>query len=171
MILYYHATSFVNAISIEREGFRRSARGALGAGVYFAEQPKSALNKAQCSVLDAIIVVHLDTGKIKEVTCWHNWTKQELNSLGYDSVRRINCPSGNEICIFETNRIKIIGIVHWDRSTIVIKEFYSNLINVSKFHFLTEKRKLQIIVANTNGSFNWSTQQFILFGSYALSNI
>lgn len=169
---YYHATSRKNADSIEKNGFRCSIKGALGPGVYFAEKAECTIGKANCSVLDAIIVVHIQTGRIKDVTQWHNWTKRELNSLGYDYVRRIHCLSGNEICVFDTYRITIIGVVYWDTYNVEIKEYYDKSVDVSEFHFLIKDRKLKIDSINkpTNTcNSNWTTSQFILFGSYALN--
>lgn len=168
-IVYYHATSYENAISIMKTAFRPSVSGSLGNGIYFAESPESALYKANCNIKDAIIVVYLNEGKILDVTRWEKWTKQKLNSLGYDSVRKINCHHGNEICIFDNDRIKIIGCVHWNKSSITVKENNDCSIDLSKFGFLLKNRK--VIILKNNELFCWTQAQFILFGSYMQNNM
>lgn len=168
-IVYYHATSFENAINILKTEFRPSISGSLGNGIYFAESPESALYKANCNIKDAIIIVHLNEGKILHVTRWEKWTKQKLNSLGYDSVKKINCQHGNEICIFDNDRIKIIGCVHWNKSSIKVKEINGCSIDLSKFGFLLKNRK--VIILKENEELYWTQEQFILFGSFMLNNM
>lgn len=148
---FYHATSYFNAQNIITNGFKPGQKGMFGPAIYFAMDPKDSIKKAQSSILDSIIVVHLNTGRIKtEEFAHNNWNLSIINNLGYDSVQMIHCKTGPEICVYEPNRIEIIGFVFWNNKIIEIKELNNNKIDLNNFHFLlTNERRILNIKQNS----------------------
>lgn len=144
MCQYYHATTLENAKNIEKNGFIASKNGMLGPAIYFAFKPRDALLKARCNNLNAIVVVRLNTGRIKTEKYAHNWDLKSLNNNGYDSVQMLHCRTGPEICLFEKHRITIIGIVHWDKTNIEFYEIDDHSMDMNDLFFLIEGRKLKI---------------------------
>lgn len=142
--LYYHATSRENAENIYKEGFKCGKSGWFGGGIYFAEKPKCAYNKALSSPKNAIIVVTLNLGRVKELThIDRSMCLTKINKLGYDSVRMQNIPSGAEICLYESHRITIKGILWWSEKKIFIYNINDLFFDSSGFSFLTRNRKIK----------------------------
>ena len=150
MKYYYHLTSYVNTLSILRYGFKPGNSGWLGPGIYFAFCPKDTFDKAQCKTKNAMIIVLLNAGKLLTAENRHwGFNMMVVKSKGYDSVQKLNCNSGPEICVYEPHRVKIIGYLHWDNSFIEFSITPSHDIKLSDFYFLTKNRK--IIMRSLNG--------------------
>lgn len=141
---FYHATSFQNAVKIVAEGFKKGTTGMLGAGIYFAETPTGALNKAHSPILDALVIVVLNAGRLTTETSPHrDWNLERINKIGFDSVEIRNCRTGPEICIYEPERVNIKYVVHWTDTEIKFYEITSLNVNLTDLRFLIEGRKIQ----------------------------
>lgn len=141
---FYHATSFQNAVKIVANGFKKGTTGMLGAGIYFAETPRGALNKAHSPILDALVIVVLNAGRLTTETSAHrDWNLEKVNKLGFDSVEMRTCKTGPEICVYEPERVHIKYVVHWTSTDIIFYEITSLNVNLTDLKFLIEGRKLQ----------------------------
>lgn len=151
MTHFYHLTSFDNAQSIQRYGFRKGNQGMLGPGIYFAYHSHDTFDKAHSTIQDTIIVVLLDVGRSISVEKERrHWNIEVVKKLGYDSVQKINCRSGPEICVYEPNRIKIIGFVHWNNSILEFINVRGYEINEIEFYYLFENRKIIVVSIDQN---------------------
>lgn len=145
MKLYFHATSYQNALQIIKNGFKKGKSGMFGAGIYFAEKPENALRKALHPILDCIIIVIINIGRCKNEQFAHrNWNMQIVNSLGYDSVEMRNCKTGPEICIYDPKRIEMVSVVHWTQNNIEFNEISNLDVDLKDFLFIIENRKVSI---------------------------
>lgn len=161
MRVYYHATSYKNALLIIQNGFKRSKTGMLGNGIYFAEKPEGALKKAHCPTLDCILIVILNVGRVKTATSAHrNYDLKIINNMGYDSIEMRHCKTGPEICVFEPHRIKIICIAHWTNTDIEFNEITGLNVDLADFLFLINNRKVTVKKSKLpiNGSFPQNLQ-------------
>lgn len=142
----YHVTTFPFAQSIQQYGFKRGEKGNLGPGIYFAFNPQHAYTKAQCKIKESMFVVLLNVGRLNTVYKIHpDWTLKTVKNHGYDSVQKLNCKSGPEICIYEPHRITIVGIVIWDTSNVKFMNINNYKINESEFSFLTIGKKVETV--------------------------
>lgn len=166
MKYYYHLTSFESAKSIFKYGFKRGKKGMLGPGIYFAEKSKDTLVKACSKVKDAMFVVVLDIGHVITVDDeHHDWNYEIVKKKGYDSVQKLNCKSGPEICIYEPHRIKIIGLIHWDKFNIEFMIIKGNSIDISEFDYLIQGRKVYQLFINPSDNIkcHFNSNHSILF--------
>ncbi|XP_030264083.1 uncharacterized protein LOC115575853 isoform X1 [Sparus aurata] len=115
----YHGTTKENAEAILRSGFRQSADGMLGRGVYLSRD----LKKASCYPIDhpesdkAVIKVSVDVGKVIRIDRQNHPHQKTWHDLGYDTAWvPPNCGmvrSGlEEDCVWDPNRIQIINIIN-----------------------------------------------------------
>lgn len=140
MTLGYYATSRKTAERILQNGSFISERGKFGNGYHFAKSPKYAYDKA--SNPEVIVLVTLQPGRcMSEYGSSCDWNLSKLRSKGYDSVQ-----NGNEICVFETSRIKKAGYASWDYRSVLLNiydcDFYPN-----EFKFLTNGKKFDINIS------------------------
>lgn len=140
---YYHATSVEAAKSILRQGFKCSKSGMNGTGVYFADNPVSALFKAHVINPGAIIVAKVNVGRKTLERCSHqDWNLQKIKEKGFDCVQT-NCRSGPEICIYEPWRITIV-------ETYYLKELYSEAFHTTHFKYFHETNSFKTFEVNIN---------------------
>ena len=150
---YYHLTSFQNAQKIQQQGFNRGKSGMLGPGIYSTFYPADSFKKAKCPVCDTIIIASLETGRLITVDSeHHDWNLQKVKTQGYDSVQKLNCRTGPEICVYEPDRVKIIGMIHWNKLVVEFRIVNGNKLNSSLFTFLAQNRKVVVNRIN-NGDF------------------
>nr|NP_001232920.1 grass carp reovirus (GCRV)-induced gene 2e [Danio rerio]ADZ76348.1 Gig2-like protein DreE [Danio rerio] len=113
----YHGTTKTAAEKIRIQGFRASADGMLGPGVYLSRD----LNKASRYPLDnpkerVVIRVKVNVGRVKRIDRQHHPLQKTWHAEGYDTAW---CPpdcgmvtSGlEEDCVWDPKRITIIDII------------------------------------------------------------
>ncbi|CAK6981721.1 uncharacterized protein LOC128379345 [Scomber scombrus] len=114
----YHGTTRENAVAILRSGFRRSADGMLGPGVYLSRD----LNKASRYPINhpdydkVVIVVSVNVGKVIAINKQDHPLLKTWHYFGYDTAWvPPNCgmvPSGlEEDCVWDPNQITILRII------------------------------------------------------------
>ncbi|KAL2095741.1 hypothetical protein ACEWY4_007889 [Coilia grayii] len=117
--IMYHGTSRQAAASIMQTGFRQSADGMLGRGVYVTRDLQKAsrypLNLPP--YLRCVLVVRVKVGKVKKITYQGHPLQKTWHSHGYDTAWvPPNCgmvPSGmEENCVWDPKRIKIIQVIY-----------------------------------------------------------
>eukprot|EP00927_Polykrikos_kofoidii_P046128 TRINITY_DN40320_c0_g1_i1.p1 TRINITY_DN40320_c0_g1~~TRINITY_DN40320_c0_g1_i1.p1 ORF type:complete len:346 (+),score=18.46 TRINITY_DN40320_c0_g1_i1:82-1119(+) len=108
---FYHGTSLANASSIDRDGFRRSANGMLGPGVYVS----SDIAKARCygGQNNVVFELRVDLGKVKKIDYQGHPLQYTWPQHGYDSawVPPNNTMVGSgrsETCVWDPRRIAIV---------------------------------------------------------------
>ena len=57
-------------------------------------------------------------------------------------MKKKNCDTGPEICVYEPHRIEIIGVIHWDKTKIEFLVKSGFKIDVSEFKFLTDGKNV-----------------------------
>ncbi|XP_053334239.1 grass carp reovirus (GCRV)-induced gene 2e [Clarias gariepinus] len=114
----YHGTSAQAAAQIMISGFKQSADGMLGRGVYLSRD----LNKASRYPLDlpenqrVVIRVKVNVGKVKKIDYQGHPLQKTWHDHGYDTAW---CPPGcgmvrsglEEDCVWDPTRIKFIDII------------------------------------------------------------
>lgn len=119
---YYHATSLANARKIQLEGFKPGKDGMFGPGIYFAENPMSALAKARSHPVDAVIIVSLNLGRLMTEEKAHpDWNLQIVRSKGFDTVQMTHCNTGVEICVYESSRVTIHSTVNMNIDKLIFE--------------------------------------------------
>ncbi|KAK3523518.1 hypothetical protein QTP70_001887 [Hemibagrus guttatus] len=114
----YHGTSAEAAEQIKRTGFRQSADGMLGRGVYLSRD----LNKASRYPLGlpewqrVVIRVRVNVGRVKKIDYQGHPMQKTWHDHGYDTAWcPPNCgmvPSGlEEDCVWDPRCIKVIDII------------------------------------------------------------
>uniref|UniRef100_A0A8B9KCI8 Grass carp reovirus (GCRV)-induced gene 2e n=1 Tax=Astyanax mexicanus TaxID=7994 RepID=A0A8B9KCI8_ASTMX len=117
--LMYHGTSAVAAAQIMAHGFKPSADGMLGRGVYLSRD----LNKASRYPLDEFVLkrvvlrVVVNVGRVKKIDYQGHPLQTTWHDHGYDTAWcPPNCgmvPSGlEEDCVWDPNRIQVIGLIY-----------------------------------------------------------
>ncbi len=117
--IMYHGTSRYAAQQIMACGFKPSADGMLGRGVYLSRD----LNKASRYPLHlpedqrAVIRVQVNVGRVKKIDYQGHPLQRTWHENGYDTAWcPPNCgmvPSGlEEDCVWDPQRIQIIDIIH-----------------------------------------------------------
>ncbi len=115
----YHGTSIQTARMIITTGFRQSADGMLGPGVYVSRDQKKAERYPLKSPLTDRVVLKLiiDCGKIKKIDKDNHPQQKSWHSQGYDTAWvPPNCgmkavPSGlEEDCVYDPQRIEVTDI-------------------------------------------------------------
>ena len=116
-----------------------------GAGIYFADNPMSALIKSRILNPSVMIVAKVNVGRLTVENGPHNdWNLSIVNQKGYDSVQT-NCKSGLEICVYESWRVDIVEYYHLQCRRFIngILFRYTNEINSNKvFNIFFEARKV-----------------------------
>nr|XP_055059073.1 grass carp reovirus (GCRV)-induced gene 2q [Misgurnus anguillicaudatus] len=116
--IMYHGTTMANAQDIMRNGFKQSADGMLGPGVYVSRS----LEKASRYPLDpkgeqlGILKLSVRVGKVKKIDYQGHPLQKSWHQNGYDTAWvPPNCgmvPSGlEEDCIYDPQRIKVLQIL------------------------------------------------------------
>uniref|UniRef100_W5K9I8 PARP catalytic domain-containing protein n=1 Tax=Astyanax mexicanus TaxID=7994 RepID=W5K9I8_ASTMX len=117
--LMYHGTSAVAAAQIMAHGFKPSADGMLGRGVYLSRD----LNKASRYPLDefelkrVVLRVVVNVGRVKKIDYQGHPLQTTWHDHGYDTAWcPPNCgmvPSGlEEDCVWDPKRIQVIGLIY-----------------------------------------------------------
>ncbi|XP_032812376.2 uncharacterized protein LOC116943556 [Petromyzon marinus] len=113
----YHGTNVASAKAICSEGFRQSAGGMLGRGVYVSRN----IDKARRYPLDTedhlkvILKLEVDVGKVKKIDSQNHPLRLTWHDEGYDTAW---VPAGcgmvtsqlEEDCVWDPERVKVIGI-------------------------------------------------------------
>uniref|UniRef100_A0A3Q3LQZ9 Uncharacterized LOC113138553 n=1 Tax=Mastacembelus armatus TaxID=205130 RepID=A0A3Q3LQZ9_9TELE len=115
----YHGTSVDNARLIIANGFKQSARGMLGVGVYVSRDTNKA-SKYPLNSNDSDRVIFqllVRVGRVKRIDKDNHPLQYTWSSQGYDTAWvPPNCgmkavPSGlEEDCVFDPKRVKVVGI-------------------------------------------------------------
>jgi hypothetical protein len=136
MTTYYHGTSIEAALQIQESGFRPSASGCLGPGVYYAATLEKALvyakrNSRQPGQVKGGVILKLkiDEGKMMHYTTSTANTSSWVQE-GYDSARaddgvfsgRAREPL-EEFCVKDPKRITIVGAELGDTKAAEAKGF------------------------------------------------
>lgn len=110
----YHGTLKTNAPAIISSGFRPSAGGTLGPGVYCSRDINKAMGYPACAPNDRVVfklrvrvgkVKRIDMQSLNQMTSWHQ--------NGYDTAWLPASVSGREEdCVFDPKRLTVIGIAH-----------------------------------------------------------
>ncbi|KAM4717039.1 uncharacterized protein FYW61_017256 [Anableps anableps] len=114
----YHGTTKGNAQGILASGFRRSADGMLGPGVYLSRD----LEKASRYPINhperdrVVIKVKVNVGRVKAINCQNHPMQKTWHDHGYDTAWvPPNCgmvKSGlEEDCVWDPSRITIIRLI------------------------------------------------------------
>jgi len=116
----YHGTLKTNAPAIISSGFRPSAGGTLGPGVYCSRDINKAMGYPACAPNDRVVFkLRVRVGKVKrfdlqslnQVTSWHQ--------NGYDTAWLPASVNGREEdCVFDPKRLTVIGIAHCTDSSV-----------------------------------------------------
>uniref|UniRef100_A0A671XFG2 PARP catalytic domain-containing protein n=1 Tax=Sparus aurata TaxID=8175 RepID=A0A671XFG2_SPAAU len=117
--IMYHGTTRQNAQAIQKSGFRQSAGGMLGRGVYLSRD----LQKASRYPIShpesgrAVLKVSVDVGKVIAIRYQDHPRQRTWHDHGYDTAWvPPNCgmvKSGlEEDCVWDPDRIKIISIIN-----------------------------------------------------------
>lgn len=110
----YHGTLKTNAPAIISSGFRPSAGGTLGPGVYCSRDINKAMGYPACAPNDRVVFkLRVRVGKVKRID------RQSLNQMtswhqnGYDTAWLPASVLGlEEDCVFDPKRLTVIGIAH-----------------------------------------------------------
>ncbi|XP_036944493.1 grass carp reovirus (GCRV)-induced gene 2e [Acanthopagrus latus] len=117
--IMYHGTTKQNAKAIQKSGFRQSAGGMLGRGVYLSRD----LQKASRYPIShpesdrAVLRVKVNVGKVIAIKYQNHPDQKTWHDLGYDTAWvPPNCgmvKSGlEEDCVWDPNRIQIMNIIN-----------------------------------------------------------
>ncbi|XP_069077597.1 uncharacterized protein [Pleurodeles waltl] len=111
----YHGTQKSNAKSIVTSGFRPSAGGTLGAGVYCSRNKQKAMcYPALCSDSDRVVfILKVRVGKVKKIDRAGVSLQATWHQNGYDTAWLPPTNGGyEEDCVWDPKRITIVGIAH-----------------------------------------------------------
>ncbi|XP_007245289.2 grass carp reovirus (GCRV)-induced gene 2p [Astyanax mexicanus] len=123
----YHGTKVQTARSIIQSGFRQSADGMLGPGVYVSRnQRKAERYPLNSPITDKVVLkLSVDCGKVKRIDTDNHPMQKSWHSNGYDTAWvPPNCgmkavPSGlEEDCVWDPKRIEVIDIALAPNTTI-----------------------------------------------------
>ena len=106
--IMFHGTDLAAALAIERDGFRQSASGMLGPGVYLSRDIEKA--KAYGST---VLRVRVCVGRVKQIDRQGHPQQKSWHEAGYDTAwvppRCGMVGSGlEEDCVYDPSRIKVI---------------------------------------------------------------
>lgn len=110
----YHGTHKTNASAIISSGFRPSAGGTLGAGVYCSRNINKAMGyPGGCSPSDRVVLkLCVRVGKVKRMDSqnpqmWSTWHQH-----GYDTAWLPPTLGLEEDCVRDPKRLTVVGIAH-----------------------------------------------------------
>lgn len=115
--IMYHGTTRQSAQSIMKNGFRRSADGMLGSGVYLSRDLAKASRYPIGSEEDKVVIkVRVNVGKVIAIRHQGHPLQKTWHKEGYDSAWvPPNCgmvKSGlEEDCVWDPKRIKVLEII------------------------------------------------------------
>ncbi|KAK2911540.1 hypothetical protein Q8A67_003673 [Cirrhinus molitorella] len=124
----YHGTTVQTARLIITTGFRQSADGMLGAGVYVSrDQKKAERYPLRAQHTDRVVLkLSVDCGKVKRIDKDNHPLQKTWHNQGYDTAWvPPNCgmksvPSGlEEDCVYDPKRIEVIDIALAPNTTIL----------------------------------------------------
>uniref|UniRef100_A0A8C8ITR6 PARP catalytic domain-containing protein n=1 Tax=Oncorhynchus tshawytscha TaxID=74940 RepID=A0A8C8ITR6_ONCTS len=114
----YHGTSKQIAVDIQRNGFKPSKDGMLGAGVYLSRDIRKAI-KYPIGADDSdrmVLKVKVDVGKVKIIDVQGHDRQYDWHTYGYDTAW---VPPGvgmvpsnqQENCVYDPKRIKVMALL------------------------------------------------------------
>ncbi|KAE8592625.1 hypothetical protein XENTR_v10018819 [Xenopus tropicalis] len=112
----YHGTTLAAAIQIIQNGFKQSADGMLGRGVYVSrDMDKAARYPLRDQSQQVILKLRVNVGKVKMINYQGHPLQKTWHDHGYDTAWvPASCgmvPSQlEEDCIWDPKRIKVVGI-------------------------------------------------------------
>ncbi|XP_074526854.1 uncharacterized protein LOC141790704 [Halichoeres trimaculatus] len=111
----YHGTSVSSARSIISSGFKQSAGGTLGQGVYVSRDINKASGYPMFSFTGNVVLkLRVRVGKVKRIDLTNRQFQLTWHSDGYDTAwlpPNSGFGSGlEEDCVFDPKRIQVIGI-------------------------------------------------------------
>ncbi|XP_018941488.2 gig2-like protein DreN isoform X1 [Cyprinus carpio] len=114
--IMYHGTHKSNAPAIISSGFRPSAGGTLGPGVYCSRNINKAMGYPACAPNDRVILkLRVRVGKVKKIEGQSLNLKTTWHQQGYDTAWLPATASGvglEEDCVWDPKRITVVGIAH-----------------------------------------------------------
>lgn len=128
LYIMYHGTSVQTARMIITTGFRQSADGMLGPGVYVSrDQKKAERYPLKSQPTDRVVLkLSVDCGKVKRIDKDNHPLQKTWHSQGYDTAWvPPNCgmkavPSGlEEDCVYDPQRIEVTDIALAPNTTIL----------------------------------------------------
>lgn len=136
----YHGTSIDSARLIISNGFKPSAGGLLGKGVYVSRDKKKASNYPPLTLSGqrVILVLRARLGRVKRIDKDNHPMQQSWHAHGYDTAwvppkcGLAAVPSGlEEDCVFDPKRLEVVGITNAP-SPAIQKELLELLSKTSK---------------------------------------
>lgn len=112
----YHGTTYSAAAKIIQNGFKQSADGMLGRGVYVSRDKDKALRYPLGDKTDQVVLkLRVNVGKVKRITYEDRSWQKKWHDHGYDTAWvPAYCgmvKSGlEEDCVWDPKRIKVVGI-------------------------------------------------------------
>ncbi|XP_056398914.1 uncharacterized protein LOC130293809 [Hyla sarda] len=113
----FHGTTYAAAVEIIKHGFKQSADGMLGRGVYVSRD----IHKAMKYPLNndprkVVLKLRVNVGKVKKIDYPNHPLQKTWNAHGYNTAwvppHTMNPSGQEEDCVFNPQRIKVIDIVH-----------------------------------------------------------
>ncbi|XP_041090988.1 uncharacterized protein LOC121304084 [Polyodon spathula] len=110
----YHGTHKDSARTIITSGFRPSAGGTLGQGVYCSRAIQKAMGyPGNCSPNDRVVLLlKVRVGKVKKIDA-QNWNLATTwHQSGYDTAWIPPAGGLEEDCVWDPSRLTVVGIAH-----------------------------------------------------------
>ncbi|XP_076836274.1 uncharacterized protein LOC143481948 isoform X2 [Brachyhypopomus gauderio] len=111
----YHGTHKSNASAIISSGFRPSAGGTLGAGVYCSRDINKAMGyPGGCGTNDRVVLkLRVRVGKVKKMDTQSLHLMTTWHQQGYDTAWLPASMFGcEEDCVWDPKRLSVVGIAH-----------------------------------------------------------
>uniref|UniRef100_A0A6I8QPD4 PARP catalytic domain-containing protein n=1 Tax=Xenopus tropicalis TaxID=8364 RepID=A0A6I8QPD4_XENTR len=130
----YHGTTVAAATQIIKHGFKQSADGMLGRGVYVSRDKDKAARYPLDDQSDQVVLkLRVNVGRVKKIDCQGHPLQKTWHDHGYDTAWVPSCsgmvPSQlEEDCIWDPRRIKVVWISK------APKNHLSHLIKLFKKH-------------------------------------
>ncbi|KAI4900501.1 hypothetical protein NFI96_003629 [Prochilodus magdalenae] len=116
----YHGTHKSNAPAIISSGFRPSAGGTLGPGVYCSRDINKAMGyPGLCGPNDRVVLkLRVRVGKVKKIDAQSMNLRTTWNQQGYDTAwLPPTMGRFEEDCVWDPKRLTVVGIAHCTDST------------------------------------------------------
>ncbi|XP_034547447.1 uncharacterized protein LOC117818605 [Notolabrus celidotus] len=119
----YHGTTIASARVIITSGFKQSAGGTLGQGVYVSRDIKKASNyPLSCMSTNRVILkLRVRVGRVKRIDQINHPMQITWNAHGYDTAwlpPKCGLSGLEEDCVFDPKRVQVIGIATAPDNTI-----------------------------------------------------
>uniref|UniRef100_A0A3Q1F106 Grass carp reovirus (GCRV)-induced gene 2p n=1 Tax=Acanthochromis polyacanthus TaxID=80966 RepID=A0A3Q1F106_9TELE len=110
----YHGTRVSSARLIIANGFKQSAGGTLGQGVYVSRDKKKADGyPALCSPSDRVVLeLRVRVGRVKRIDQLGHPLQISWHAQGYDTAWLPPTFGLEEDCVFDPKRVKVVGIAN-----------------------------------------------------------